>query len=897
MFALAITAGLTLPRSAPAQVVRVSVSTAGAEADGPSRDPSLSHDGRFVAFASAAANLVPGDVNGLADVFLRDRDTDADGVLDEPGAVSTVLVSTRADAALYFGPAGRPVLSGDGRSVVFTAMQRAVPGAPPTTGLFQWNRLTGATVAICVSSTGVPADGDCDGAATSDTGDVVVFRSQATNLTPEPAGFGGGAFSREVAAGRTWRLSPAQPAPTLTAATITTSVVEPPSVCGPGVDATFSVLTTTRYRSGSQSVLSETSVMHLTGPHSSNGSVPLGPGFRPAISHDCRDLLYATAGTQVLGRREFARRDLQTNRTQVPVGVSTAYAPDEALAWSPDLNVVFIAHNRGSRLDFYEYRYGQHDWARIPSALADFGGASLDVLGRDFALATSTADLPGAGPDTNGTLDVFVADLARLFDGDYDSLDDRWERFFGLYSGIATGDHGASGDPDHDGLTNLEELQAGSHPKGLFSVYLAEGATGSFFDTQYALARTFPAGALLTFQRGNGTTFRSLVPSVPNRRTILPRHFPGLESGDFSVRIETVEPVAVDRTMRWGELGYGRHAESGGPAPSTTWHLAEGTTVHEFHLFYLLQNPGDAAAQVTVRFLRPSLPPLLRTYDLAPHSRTTVYVNQVPGLEHSDVSAAVTASSPIVVERSMYANRPGQPFALGSAAMGVTEAATSWFLAEGATGTFFDTYVLVANPSPAAADITARFLRSDGVEIRRTYRVGAESRFTIFVDAIPELASTAVSTAIESTNGVPVVVERSMYWPGGFYDYYGSHGSVGATRTSTDWLMAEGEEGGAQDVQTYVLIANPSAVPATVQVSIHSATGGFRSQPLTVAPTSRRNVAIRDVFPDAMGTEFATRVTSTGISPVPVVVERSMFWTVGGVVWAAGTNALATPLR
>ena len=50
---------------------------------------------------------------------------------------------------------------------------------------------------------------------------------------------------------------------------------------------------------------------------------------------------------------------------------------------------------------------------------------------------------------------------------------------------------------------------------------------------------------------------------------------------------------------------------------------------------------------------------------------------------------------------------PGQPFGLGTDSMGVTAAATSWFLAEGATGTFFDLYLLIANPGSSDATVRA----------------------------------------------------------------------------------------------------------------------------------------------------------------------------------------------
>lgn len=65
--------------AASAQVVRISVSTAGSEANGASAGPSTSATGRFVAFESVATNLIAADTNGATDIVLRDRDTVVEG--------------------------------------------------------------------------------------------------------------------------------------------------------------------------------------------------------------------------------------------------------------------------------------------------------------------------------------------------------------------------------------------------------------------------------------------------------------------------------------------------------------------------------------------------------------------------------------------------------------------------------------------------------------------------------------------------------------------------------------------------------------------------------------------------------------------------------------------------
>jgi hypothetical protein len=100
------------------------------------------------------------------------------------------------------------------------------------------------------------------------------------------------------------------------------------------------------------------------------------------------------------------------------------------------------------------------------------------------------------------------------------------------------------------------------------------------------------------------------------------------------------------------------------------WYLAEGATHSGFDLFYLLQNPNASEARVRVRFLRPSGAPLEKEYSLSPNSRTNIWVNQEDfvglgkALASTDVSAVFESlnGQPIIVERALYLDLPGQPF-------------------------------------------------------------------------------------------------------------------------------------------------------------------------------------------------------------------------------------------
>jgi hypothetical protein len=434
--------------------------------------------------------------------------------------------------------------------------------------------------------------------------------------------------------------------------------------------------------------------------------------------------------------------------------------------------------------------------------------------------------------------------------------------------------------------------------------YLAEGATGTFFDTRIAIANptASPAHVLSRFQTDGGRVFsdyRTLPPH--SRATIDADTWPFLAEASFSSVVEADADVVVDRTMTWGAGGYGSHAERGWRgAPATAWYFAEGATHGGFDLFYLLQNPGATAAQIEVTYLLPApRQPVVRQYTMAPSSRLTIRVDDVPGLAETDTSAIVRSTNgvPILAERSMYFSRPDSVYAAGHANAGVDAPAPRWFLAEGATGPFFNMYILVANPGTVPAIVRFDYLLTDGRVITRERTVAPISRMTL--DAAfeaPELATAAFSTILTSTNDVPIVVERSMWWPAGGSGWQEAHDSTGAVASATRWACAEGESGGASQVQTYLLIANTSSLAGSARVTLLFEDGSTAERTFTLRATSRLNVNVGVEFPSTDGRRYGALIESLGATPAAIVVARAMYAKAGGIVWAAGTDALATPL-
>jgi len=168
---------------------RVSVATDGTEGNHTSGYPSVSADGRFVAFGSYASNLVPGDTNGAADVFVRDTCLDAD-----PTCVpSTALVSVASDGTQGNAMSDYPSISADGRFVAFysQASDLVPDDTNPFSDIFVRDTCQGAdpscvpsTALVSVASDGTQANNSSGSPVISADGRFVAFESVASNLVP-----------------------------------------------------------------------------------------------------------------------------------------------------------------------------------------------------------------------------------------------------------------------------------------------------------------------------------------------------------------------------------------------------------------------------------------------------------------------------------------------------------------------------------------------------------------------------------------------------------------------------------------------------------------------------------------------------------------------------------------
>lgn len=177
---------------------RITINSAGIEADGPSFDPTFSADGNTIVFYSFADNLVGGDNNGESDVFIYDMNSR-----------SIELVSVNGNGEVGNSASVMPAISSDGRIVSFRSLaSNFVPGdTNHTFDIFVRNLDKQAIQRVNISTGGSQATAPSLFSSISEDGTKVVFDSYANNLIPGDTNNGSDIFLHDLSSGEIARIS------------------------------------------------------------------------------------------------------------------------------------------------------------------------------------------------------------------------------------------------------------------------------------------------------------------------------------------------------------------------------------------------------------------------------------------------------------------------------------------------------------------------------------------------------------------------------------------------------------------------------------------------------------------------------------------------------------------
>jgi subtilisin-like proprotein convertase family protein len=425
-----------------------------------------------------------------------------------------------------------------------------------------------------------------------------------------------------------------------------------------------------------------------------------------------------------------------------------------------------------------------------------------------------------------------------------------------------------------------------------FTYSLAEGATGGFFDTDVTLVNpaAVPAPVTIDFlPEGGGPVTRADSVAANTPLALAVDSIVPSAAVSTVVHSTSAVPLAVERTMSWDSTGYGGH---GGTAvgPSTRWLFAEGSQGF-FDTFVLLANDNASPVDVTLRFLVEGAGVVTVPLTVPAKRRFTLFAGDVSALVDRSFGIDITSTLPIIAERAMYL--PGaRVFEGGHESAGVNATSREWFLAEGATGVFFENFILISNPNGSNATVNVTYLLTNGSTINKVVTVPANSRRTINVEGEDaRLASVDVSVAL--TSDIGVVVERAMYWPSLSQGWREAHNSFGVTSLGLRWGLADCRIGGPRAYQTFVLLANPGPHPAEVQVRFLKPTFTV-TRNYTLAPFSRRTVFTNSEVAELGDGPFG--VEAQVLNYQAIAVEKALYWNSGAETFAAGTNVTATRL-
>ena len=353
-------------------------------------------------FASAATNLVASDTNAVTDIFLRDRDTDADGIFDEAGAVST----TRLSMSPAPGPGqcrGRAVLRSSRRTTApyafVSTATNLVAGANAFEQIYRVDRTTGDVVRISENVDGAAGDAASATPVIDANGDVMAFQSMADNLD------GGANIASAIFVRAVRPISPRGSRSQIPRLPFRSISYFSPSISADGNRIAYQLR-----RTGLAPIIMAAEVFDRA-----NGTATdTGFGFIQSFT-------LSASGREVVARGDAQAAPPGSSTLGAEVPPFDAPTGNPAMVWAVSPSVRYVL-TEGAQ--FHDFDFG------ISTSLGTCRAAATSSLYRWLWVVWGTNNLVAG--DANGVDDVFVLDLPDVLDADNDTMDERWETLFGV---------------------------------------------------------------------------------------------------------------------------------------------------------------------------------------------------------------------------------------------------------------------------------------------------------------------------------------------------------------------------------------------------------------------------------------------------------------------------------
>ena len=686
----------------------------GTEADNDSAAVSMTPDADYVAFQSEATNLVPNDTNGVRDVFRFHLNTN-----------TTVRCSTNGTGGQATGGDSLfASINANGGFVAFRSQSTDImPGITPGRWhVYRKDVNTQAIVRCSDSQAGAEANNDSAKPSINGDGRFVAFESIATNLVASDTNGFQDVFRKDLLTGE------------VTCCSLTSADVQSdgdsstPSISVEGRFVAFDSVATNLVANDTngfgdtfrKDILTRDVVRCST---SATGTQSDAASNMPKLSADARYVVFQSWATNLTpgatgGFSNVFRKELEVT---YPVW----FLAEGTTAWG--FSSYITIENPNPTLVNADITYMTTAAVAGPSVvLPPFSQATVDpnvtVPNQDFSTRVVCRE--------GKTITV-----------------DRTMTWTGTNANSPEG-HNSVGVTSPDTTWFLPEgssewgfecwllIQNPNNVEATCQVtYMIEGAPAQTFE------KRVPANSRRTYN----------MDSDVGRR-------------DSSIRVTSDYPVIPERAMYRHNRREG-HDSIGTIRSAVDYYLAEGATAWGFTNYVLVQNPQDTPTQVTIIYMTPTGDRPQTPFTMPPNSRRTIRVNDNPDpvVNNNDVSTLVHGNQKIIAERAMYWG-VGEANEACHDSIGMPASHTSFFLPDGQTSDGRETWTLVMNPNAVDVTVNITYMTPTGVgNVTFNENITANSRrtFNMVEKGINGRAAIMVTC---TTAGKKIMCERAMYW-------------------------------------------------------------------------------------------------------------------------------------